>query len=37
MVIDDEQMIPDMLRAQFQLENYRVITANSSERYFTKR
>ena len=31
MIIDDEQMILDMLRDQFELENYRVITAKNSE------
>ena len=31
MIIDDEQMILDMLCDQFELENYRVITAKNSE------
>ena len=30
MVIDDEQMILDMLRDQFELEQYQVITAKSA-------
>ena len=30
MVIDDEQMILDMLRDQFELEQYQVITARSA-------
>ena len=31
MVIDDEQMILDMLRDQFEMEQYQVITAKSGE------
>lgn len=31
LVIDDEQMILDMLRDQFELEGYQVVTARSSE------
>ena len=36
MVIDDEQMILDMLRDQFETEQYRVITAKSSEEALRK-
>ena len=31
MIIDDEQMILDMLRDQFEMEQYQVITAKSGE------
>ena len=36
MVIDDEQMILDMLRDQFEMEQYQVITAKSSEEALQK-
>lgn len=36
MIIDDEQMILDMLRDQFETEQYRVITAKSSEEALRK-
>lgn len=36
MVIDDEQMILDMLRDQFELEQYQVITAKNSEEAIQK-
>ena len=36
MIIDDEQMILDMLRDQFETEQYRVITARNSEEALKK-
>ena len=36
MVIDDEQMILDMLRDQFEMEQYQVITAKSGEEALQK-
>lgn len=36
MVIDDEQMILDMLRDQFEMEQYQVITAKSSDEAIQK-
>jgi len=36
MVIDDEQMILDMLRDQFELEQYQVITAKSASEAISK-
>ena len=36
MVIDDEQMILDMLRDQFELEQYQVITAKSAAEAISK-
>ena len=32
MIIDDEQMILDMLRDQFEMEQYQVITAKAARR-----
>lgn len=36
MIIDDEQMILDMLRDQFEMEQYQVITAKSGEEALQK-
>ena len=36
MVVDDEQMILDMLRDQFEMEQYQVITAKSGEEVLQK-